>query len=57
MVGADGSQVISNEVYRPGPDRRAHPVPGALRTETAEQLCDAGFDPALLEATEDWWVR
>jgi pilus assembly protein CpaF len=57
VVGADGAQVISNEVYRPGPDRRAHPVPGALRTETAEQLSDAGFDPALLETSQGGWVR
>ncbi|MGH3761030.1 CpaF family protein [Actinophytocola sp.] len=57
VVGTDGTQVISNEVYRPGPDRRAHSVPGALRTETAEQLSDAGFDPALLETGEDWWIR
>jgi Flp pilus assembly CpaF family ATPase len=57
VVGADGTQVISNEVYRPGPDRRAYPVPGALRTETAEQLSDAGFDPALLEPADDWWIR
>jgi Flp pilus assembly CpaF family ATPase len=57
VVGAEGTQVISNEVYRPGPDRRAMPVPGALRTETLEQLAAASFDPALLEAPEDWWVR
>jgi Flp pilus assembly CpaF family ATPase len=57
VVGADGTQVISNEVYRPGPDRRAMPVPGALRTETLEQLAAASFDPDLLTTTEDWWVR
>jgi len=57
VVGTDGTQVISNEVYRPGPDRRAHPVPGALRTDTLAQLSDAGFDPALLESTKDWRVR
>lgn len=57
VVGTDGTQVVSNEVYRPGPDRRAHPVPGAMRSETAQQLSDAGFDPALLESGEDWWLR
>lgn len=57
VVGTDGTQVISNEVYRAGRDRRAFPVPGALRVETAEQLSDAGFDPSLLEAGEDWWIR
>lgn len=57
VIGADGTQVISNEVYRPGPDRHAHPVPGALRRETAEQLSDAGFDPALLETGAGGWMR
>jgi Flp pilus assembly CpaF family ATPase len=57
VVGADGGQVISNEVYRPGQDRRATPVPGALRRETADILNDAGFDPTLLESTDDWWRR
>jgi Flp pilus assembly CpaF family ATPase len=57
VVGADGAQVISNEVYRPGPDRRALPVAGALRTDTLDDLIDAGFDPDLLEAPEGWWPR
>jgi pilus assembly protein CpaF len=57
VVGADGPQVISNEVYRPGTDRRAMPVPGALRRETVEILNDAGFDSSLLENTDDWWRR
>lgn len=47
VVDADGTQIVSNEVYRPGPDRRA--VPGApLRTETLDDLVDAGLDVALL---------
>jgi Flp pilus assembly CpaF family ATPase len=57
VVGAEGTQVISNEVYRPARDRRAQPVPGALRTETLELLASSGFDPALLESNEDWWIR
>lgn len=57
VVGADGAQVISNEIYRPGPDRRAVPVPGALRRETTDQLCDNGFNPAVLETSEGRWVR
>jgi Flp pilus assembly CpaF family ATPase len=48
VVGADGPLVISNEVYRPGPDRRAVPVAGALRTDSLNDLAAAGFDPALL---------
>jgi Flp pilus assembly CpaF family ATPase len=57
VVGADGPQVISNEVYRPGEDRRARPVPGALRTDTLDDLVEVGFDPGLLEQPEGWWPR
>ena len=43
VVDAEGVQVISNEIYRPGPDRRA--VPSApLRPETADELAAFGFD-------------
>ncbi|MPZ79675.1 MAG: CpaF family protein [Actinophytocola sp.] len=55
VVGADGPQVISNEVWRPGPDLRA--IPGVpLRTDTMDDLVDAGFDPDLLNRTEGWWT-
>ncbi|MCG5215509.1 ATPase, T2SS/T4P/T4SS family [Streptosporangium soli] len=43
VAGCDGITVISNEVYAPGPDRRAiraHP----LRTETLDDLEAAGLD-------------
>ncbi|SES36119.1 Pilus assembly protein, ATPase of CpaF family [Actinokineospora terrae] len=56
VVGADGPQVISNEVYRPGPDRRARPVAGALRSDTLDDLADVGFDPGVLENPEGWWA-
>ncbi|WP_375296024.1 CpaF family protein [Saccharothrix sp.] len=56
VVGADGPEVVSNEVFRPGPDRRARPVAGALRGETAEDLQDVGFDRELLERPEGWWL-
>ena len=55
VVGADGPQVISNEVYRPGADRRARPVAGALRTDTLDDLADVGFDPTILENPDGWW--
>ena len=43
VVDAEGLQVVSNEVFRPGPDRRA--VPGApLRSSTLEELAVHGFD-------------
>jgi Flp pilus assembly CpaF family ATPase len=45
VVDADGPQVISNEVFRPGPDGRAAPgVP--LRAQTAAALAEVGYDPA-----------
>ena len=54
VVGADGAQVISNEVWRPGPDLRA--IPGVpLRTSTVDDLVDAGFEPDLLDRAEGWW--
>jgi pilus assembly protein CpaF len=53
VIDADDKQVISNEVYRPGPDGRA--VPGVpLRTDTVEQLVEAGFDPDLLNEGGRW---
>lgn len=56
VVGADGPQIISNEVYRPGPDHRARPVAGALRSDTLDDLVAAGFDPGVLENPEGWWT-
>jgi pilus assembly protein CpaF len=42
VTDADGRQVVSNEVYRPGPDRRAVPsVP--VRADTMEELVLAGY--------------
>ncbi|MBV9444553.1 MAG: Flp pilus assembly complex ATPase component TadA, partial [Streptosporangiaceae bacterium] len=57
VVGADGAHIISNEVYRPGPDRRALPVPGALRTDTLDDLIAYGLDPEVLEQPAGWWPR
>lgn len=52
IIDADGAQVISNEVYRPGPDGRA--TPGApLRSETLADLVAAGLDEQVLR--EGWW--
>jgi Flp pilus assembly CpaF family ATPase len=54
VVDAEGPMVISNEVFRPGPDGRA--VPGApFRSETLEQLVAVGFEPDLLERSDGWW--
>ncbi|MEU6765665.1 CpaF/VirB11 family protein [Streptomyces sp. NPDC046853] len=43
VIGADGRQIISNEVYRPGPGLRAEPgVP--LRAQTLGALAAEGFE-------------
>ena len=56
VVDAEGPMVVSNEVFRPGPDGRA--VPGApLRNDTLDQLAAVGFDPGLLERPQGWWER
>jgi Flp pilus assembly CpaF family ATPase len=53
VIDADGRQIISNEVLRPGPDLRA--VPGVpLRGDTAEELAVVGFDPAVLHGAGGW---
>ncbi|WP_331738741.1 ATPase, T2SS/T4P/T4SS family [Embleya sp. NBC_00896] len=44
IVGADGPQVVSNEVYRPGPDMRAVPAT-PVRAETAARLARVGWQP------------
>ena len=44
VIDADGRQVVSNEVYQPGPDRRALPsVP--VRADTLDELIEAGYQP------------
>jgi Flp pilus assembly CpaF family ATPase len=54
VVDAEGPMVVSNEIFRPGPDGRA--VPGVpLRNETLDQLAAVGFDPGLLERPQGWW--
>lgn len=45
VVDSDGLQVVSNEVFRPGPEGRA--IAGApLRTGTLETLSAYGYEPA-----------
>ena len=56
VVDAEGPMIVSNEVFRPGPDGRA--VPGApLRNETLDQLVAVGFDPGLLDRPQGWWEQ
>ncbi|WP_326728088.1 CpaF family protein [Streptomyces phaeochromogenes] len=54
VVDADDKQIVSNEVFRPGPDGGA--VPGVpLRTETLEDLAAAGYDPDEAERGQRRW--
>ena len=56
VIDAEGTMVVSNEVYRPGPAGRA--VPGArLRADTLDELVATGFDPGLLDRSAGWWER
>ena len=53
VVDADDRQIVSNEIYRPGPDRRA--VLGApLRAETLDDLVAAGLDPDVMNSSRGW---
>jgi Flp pilus assembly CpaF family ATPase len=53
VVGADGHQIISNEVYTPGRDARA--TPGSpWSSESVERLIDAGLDPQDAAHARGW---
>jgi pilus assembly protein CpaF len=54
VTDAEGPLVISNEVFRPGPN--GHAVPGSpMRAETLERLIAVGFDPDLLDERDGFW--
>ena len=51
---SDGRQVVTNELFRPGPDGRA--VPGVpVPHDLADLLMEAGWDPAWHDRPEGWW--
>ncbi|RNH94177.1 CpaF family protein [Micromonospora aurantiaca] len=52
VLETDGTQVPSNEIYRPGPDRRAIPA-APIRADTLDELTAAGLKPDLL--VRDRW--
>jgi Flp pilus assembly CpaF family ATPase len=54
VVGAEGPLVLSNEIFVPGPDRRAIPA-APLRAQTADDLERVGFDSSVLLRPEGWW--
>lgn len=52
VLESDGSQIASNEIYKPGPDHRA--ILGApMRAETLDELIAAGLNPDVL--AQDRW--
>lgn len=53
IVDAEGVQVISNEVYRPGPDRRAVPA-SPLRPGTQHELSIYGYRSPVRGVPGDW---
>ncbi len=55
VVQAEGSMVVSNEIFRPGPDGRA--VPGTpMGPELMADLEDVGYDASYLDRPEGWWT-
>ena len=53
VVDAEGTQVISNEIYAPGDDRRAM-VGSPLRPQTLHELVRFGFEPATGMQSVGW---
>jgi Flp pilus assembly CpaF family ATPase len=53
VVGVDGPLVITNEVWRPGPDGRAVPA-APLRDATAALLSAHGYRPPRRESVGAW---
>jgi Flp pilus assembly CpaF family ATPase len=53
VVDADGAQISSNEIFRPGPDGRAvRGVP--MRAESLDDLMGVGLDPTVLDYDRFW---
>jgi pilus assembly protein CpaF len=54
IVGAEGPLIMSNEVFFPGPDKRA--IPGSpLRDTTQADLAAVGFDNRVMLRPDGWW--
>jgi pilus assembly protein CpaF len=54
VVGADGRQVITNELYAPGPDGRAVPS-SPLPHDLADDLAANGYDLRWHDQAAGWW--
>lgn len=54
VVGAEGPNVVTNEIFRPGPRGRA--VPGApIPNDLLEDLVAEGYDPEFHHEEGGWW--
>jgi hypothetical protein len=56
VVGAEGNQVISNEIWAPDAIGRAVPAT-RLRQTTERILVDNGYDLSLRDNPNGWWRR
>jgi len=56
VVGAEGNQVISNEIWAPDAIGRAVPA-ARLREGTERILADHGYDLSLRDNPSGWWRR
>jgi len=54
VVDADGTMIISNEVFCPGFDGRAEPG-YPMSDATLAALEAAGFDLAVMDNPRGWW--
>ena len=54
VTGYEGGQILSSEIFGPGPDGRAVPRPGAMSETLLADLARDGFDPASLDQDGDW---
>ena len=54
VVGSEGLQVISNEVFRSDKEGRSEQV-APLRSSTLEELVDCGFEPSLRSPEAVLW--
>lgn len=54
VVAADGDLVVTNELFRPGPDGRA--VPGVpIPIDLLDDLVAEGYDPSFHHNQAGWW--
>ncbi|MBW3609673.1 MAG: CpaF family protein, partial [Actinobacteria bacterium] len=54
VVGCEGQQVVTNELFRPRPDGRAAPA-APIPADLLDELVAEGYDPELHDRPEGWW--